>query len=85
LSLDRLPNLQVSSIAAKIRAVFRESRDFEPVEADAWFSPNVDLTPSTAAQVLEAAPAQLGSIQRDIPGATSKALTIAKVGPDEGA
>jgi hypothetical protein len=59
-----------------------ESRDFEPVEADAWLSPHVDRMPSTSAEVLEAAQAQLRFVRRKCPGASGGKITIAKIGPD---
>jgi hypothetical protein len=62
--------------------VLYESRDFEPVEADAWLSPSVDLTPSTADGVLKAAQVQLGYVQQGVPNATGETLAIARVGPN---
>jgi hypothetical protein len=61
-------------------AVFYESRDFEAVECDAWFSPNVEGEPQTAEDVLATAQRQLRVVQRSIPAAGGRDLTIAKIG-----
>ncbi len=61
-------------------AVFYESRDFEAVECDAWFSPSVEAEPQSAEDVLAIAQRQLKVVQRSIPAATGRDLTIAKIG-----
>jgi hypothetical protein len=62
-------------------AVFYESRDFEAVEADAWFSPSIEAEPQNAEDVLATAQRQLKVVQRSIPAATGRDLTVAKIGP----
>ena len=61
-------------------AVFYESRDYEAVECDAWFSPSVEAEPQSAEDVLAIAQRQLKVVQRSIPAATGRDLTIAKIG-----
>ena len=61
-------------------AVFLEARGFEAVEYDAWSSPYVNTRPQNALEVLEAAQEQMRTLRRDIPTATGRSLTIARVG-----
>ena len=60
--------------------IFLEERGFEPIESDAWSSPHVDARPSTAAEALTVAQAQMKILRRKIPGATGLNLTVARIG-----
>jgi hypothetical protein len=60
--------------------IFLEERRFDPIEADAWSSPHVDARPSTAAEALAVAQAQMKIFRRQIPGASGLTLTVARVG-----
>jgi hypothetical protein len=63
-------------------AVFFEGRDYEPVECDAWSSPDVDLAVNSANDVLDLAQKQIRFIQAKWPTATGRKLAIAKLGAD---
>jgi hypothetical protein len=62
-------------------AVFYESRDYEAVECDTWLSPSVEAEPQNAEDVLATAQRQLKVVQKSIPAASGRDLTIAKIGP----
>jgi hypothetical protein len=64
--------------------VFAEAANFEPREVSAWLSPDIGgALPVTAQEVLAVAQRQLHFVRtRHYPGATGKALTIARVGAD---
>jgi len=59
----------------------RQAEGFRLVEVEAWASPASASQPRSAAEVLAVALAQLEIIKREFPGATGRALTIAKIGP----
>ena len=61
--------------------IFLEERGFDPIEADAWSSPHVNVArPSTAAEALAVAQAQMRLLRRTIPDATGLNFTVAKLG-----
>jgi hypothetical protein len=64
--------------------VFAEGAEFEPRDASAWLSPDVGgALPTTAREVLGIAQRQLRLVRsRHYPGATGRALTIARAGAD---
>jgi hypothetical protein len=63
--------------------VFYESRDFEPVAADAWSSTSAGgLTfARSASDVLAHAQRQLSVLRKEVPNATGGDLIISKIGP----
>ena len=64
--------------------VFAEGAEFEPRDASAWLSPDVGgALPATAQEVLGIAQRQLWLVRsRHYPGATGRALTVARAGAD---
>jgi hypothetical protein len=69
-------------ITAERAVVFREARDFESEERDFWTSPNVNLRPRSAAEIIETAQLQLNFVRVENRHSTGGELRIAKVGPD---
>ena len=58
-----------------------EAEDFVPRRCDAWSLPGVGRVPTCAADVEAIARDQIGIVRREIPRATGRALTVAKIGP----
>jgi hypothetical protein len=67
--------------AGEMRGVLAEAANFEPRDASAWFSPDINgALPTTASEVLAVAQQQLRYVRSLYPSATGKTLTIARVG-----